>query len=231
MTHRRLVLACSGVLAAGIALAQTASPTPVSSTSTSTPAATSAPRKPMSPAGTASTQVGGTWSAPDKDGEQSYSGGKWIEISYSRPVLRGRSSIFGSGAEYGKKVNGGAPVWRAGADTTTRLDTEAPLEIGGKRLEPGSYSLFVDLKEGAWTLIVSKQAAQSKYDANEKSATWGSYNYDTKFDVARVPMTMIKPKASIDQFTIAFVDMTDSGGKIAMAWDGEAALAPFRVAR
>ena len=48
----------------------------------------------------------------------------------------------------------GAPVWRAGANQTTRLKTEVPLEIGGKKLAPGEYSLFVDLKEGGWTLIV-----------------------------------------------------------------------------
>ena len=231
MVHRRLMtLSCSGVLAAGFALAQsqTTSPTPAASTSTPT---SSAPRRAMSPSGTAATQVGGTWSAPDAEGERRYTGGKWIEITYARPILRGRSAIFGTGATYGKQVSGGAPVWRAGANQTTRLDTEAALEIGGKRLEPGSYSLFVDLKEGGWTLVVSKQARQEKYDENEKTATWGAYNYDTKYDVVRVPMNMMKPKVSIDQFTIGFVDMTDSGGKIAMGWDGEAAVVPFRVAR
>ena len=60
--------------------------------------------------------VGGTWGAPDKDGERAYSGGKWIEVTYSRPMLRGRTDIFGKGADYGKTVNGGAPVWRAGAN-------------------------------------------------------------------------------------------------------------------
>lgn len=186
-------------------------------------------RKPMSPAGVASTQVAGKWSAPDKDGERTYSGGKWIEIAYSRPVLRGRTGIFGKGADYGKAVNGGAPLWRAGANVTTTLKTEVPLEIGGKRLEPGEYSLFVDLKESAWTLVVSKQPRQEKYDPNEKVKTWGSYNYDPRQDVARVPMTMVKPAFSVDQFTIAFVDMTDQGGKIAMTWENTGAVAPFKV--
>ncbi|MEO8197665.1 MAG: hypothetical protein ABI689_13200, partial [Thermoanaerobaculia bacterium] len=66
-------------------------------------------KKPLSPAATAATMVGGAWSAPDKDGERAYSGGKWIEVAYSRPMLRGRGEIFGKGAEYGKAVNGGAP--------------------------------------------------------------------------------------------------------------------------
>ena len=157
-------------------------------------------RRPMSPMGLASTQVGGKWSAPDKDGERSYSGGKWIEISYSRPVLRGRADIFGKGADYGKAVNGGAPLWRAGANATTTLKTELPLEIGGKRLEPGEYSMFVDLKEPAWTLVISKQPRQEKYDPNEKAKTWGAYNYDSKFDVLRVPMTTASRADSLEQF-------------------------------
>lgn len=186
-------------------------------------------RRPLSPAGTAATQVGGKWSEPDKNGERSYSGGKWIEVTYSRPMLRGRTDIFGKGADYGKAVNAGAPLWRAGANVTTTLKTEVPLEIGGKRLEPGEYSLFVDLKEPGWTLVVSTQTRQAKYDPKEKAMTWGAYNYDPKFDVVRVPMKMITPAVSVDQFTIAFVDMSNEGGKLAMAWEKTGAVVPFKV--
>ncbi len=186
-------------------------------------------RRPLSPAGTAATQVGGKWSEPDKNGERSYSGGKWIEVTYSRPMLRGRTDIFGKGADYGKAVNAGAPLWRAGANVTTTLKTEVPLEIGGKRLEPGEYSLFVDLKEPGWTLVVSTQTRQAKYDPKEKAMTWGAYNYDPKFDVVRVPMKMITPAVSVDQFTIGFVDMSNEGGKLAMAWEKTGAVVPFKV--
>lgn len=186
-------------------------------------------RRPLSPAGTAATQVGGKWSEPDKNGERTYSGGKWIEVTYSRPMLRGRTEVFGKGADYGKGVNAGAPLWRAGANVTTTLKTEVPLEIGGKRLEPGEYSLFVDLKEPGWTLVVSTQPRQAKYDPKEKAMTWGAYNYDPKFDVVRVPMKMITPAVSVDQFTIAFVDMSNEGGKLAMAWEKTGAVVPFKV--
>jgi Protein of unknown function (DUF2911) len=186
-------------------------------------------RRPLSPPGTAATQVGGKWSEPDKNGERTYTGGKWIELSYSRPMLRGRTDIFGKAADYGKAVNAGATLWRAGANVTTTLKTEVPLEIGGKRLEPGEYSMFVDLKEPGWTLVISNQPRQEKYDPKEKAKTWGAYNYDPKFDLVRVPMTMVKPAFSVDQFTIAFVDVTDQGGKLAMAWEKTGAVVPFKV--
>jgi hypothetical protein len=193
--------------------------------------ATAQDKKPLSPAGTAATMVGGTWTAPDKDGERTYSGGKWIDVTYSRPILRGRTDVFGKGADYGKTVNGGAPVWRAGANQTTKLTTEVPLMIGGKKLGPGSYDIFVALKEGAWTLILSTQPTQEKYDPKDKSKIWGSYDYDPKFDVVRVPMTMVTPAVSIEQFTIAFVDMTEAGGKLALAWEKTAGVVPFTLAK
>ena len=80
-------------------------------------------------------------------------GGRWIEMRYGRPLKRGRD-LFGL-PDWIDALNDGAPVWRAGAKATTRLTTEVPLMMGGKRIETGSYAVFVDLNEGAWTLIVS----------------------------------------------------------------------------
>ena len=180
--------------------------------------------KPASPRGTAATQVGGSYSG------DRYTGGKWIEGEYSRPIKRGRDPLFGSGVDYGKKFLDGEKVWRLGANQTTLLKTEVPLQMGGKRLEPGTYSLFADLKESGWTLVVSKQPYQEKYDPNDKSgATWGSYGYDAKHDVARVPMKMSKSPHSIDQLTIGFVDVTDKGGALAIAWDKTVATADFTL--
>ena len=189
------------------------------------------PAKTLSPRGTASTQVGGSWTAGASGGGPRYPGGKWIEVDYGRPILRGRRNIFGSGADYGKGVNAGAPVWRAGAGPTTKLSTEVPLVIGGKTLPPGTYDVLVELKESGWTLVLSTQKTQDKYDPNEKIAMWGSFGYDPKFDVVRAPMAVSRLEHSVDQFTISFLDMTDSGGKLGMAWETTAATVDFSIAR
>ena len=110
--------------------------------------ATAQDRKPLSPAGHGERDGRRTRGArPTRTATASTTGGKWLEVTYSRPMLRGRTDIFGKGADYGKVVNGGAPVWRAGANATTKFKTEVPLMIGGKRVEPGSYDVFVELKE------------------------------------------------------------------------------------
>lgn len=189
------------------------------------------PQKPRSPRGTAETQVGGKAVEQKGPGGLKYEGGKWIEIDYGRPIKRQRENLFGKGADYGKDVNAGGPVWRAGANATTRLKTEAALEIGGKKLPPGEYSMFVDLKDGNWTLILSNQRAADKYDPKEKTATWGAYNYDPKSDVLRAPMKAYKPDHSFDELTIAFLDVTQDAGKIAIIWDREGAMIDFKVAK
>ena len=184
----------------------------------------------LSPPGTANALVGAKWAA-DKDGDMTAEGGKWLEVKYHRPSLRGRTNIFGAGADYGKKVANDKGLWRAGANATTTFRTEVPLMIGGKRIEPGTYAVLVEVKEPAWTFILSSQTRAEKFDDPDKTKLYATSNYDTKFDVVRVPMAMLTPKASIDQFTIGFVDMSDAGGKLAMAWEKTAAMVPFTVAQ
>ncbi len=200
------------------------------------PAAQAAPaalatRRAPSPAAQAATQVAGKWAEPKPGAGPRYQDGKWITVDYSAPILRGRADVFGKGAEYGKGVTSGDPVWRAGANQTTRFKTEVPLLIGGKTVAAGEYSLFVDLKEGAWTLILSSQPALTKWDPAEKKATWGATNYDPKFDVVRVPMKMGKGHLSMDQLTFSFVNMTQQGGTLALAWDTQGGSVDFKVAQ
>jgi hypothetical protein len=182
---------------------------------------------PASPPGTAATQVGGQYVQGAK--EPTYRGGKWITVTYGRPIKRGRQNLFGSGADYGKEVNSGAPLWRAGANQTTRLKTEVPLIFEGKTLPVGEYSVFVDLKPTAWTIIFSTWPAQEKYDPNNKTALWGSFGYTPDKDVLRATMKVGKLPFSMDEFTIAFIDMTANGGTLAMMWDTTMATVPFKV--
>ena len=185
-------------------------------------------RKPASPAGTAATQIGGKY--VEVQGGQRYQDGKWIEVTYSRPIKRGRQNLFGAGADYGKAVSDGAPVWRAGANQTTRFKTEVPLVFDGKTLPAGEYSIFVELKENAWTLIFSNWPAQEKYDPNNKAALWGSYGYTSDKDVLRAAMKVEIIPSSLDQFTIAFIDMSAAGGTLAMIWDTTMATVSFKSA-
>jgi hypothetical protein len=181
-----------------------------------------------SPEGKAQIEIGGKY-VPGARGGQVYQGGKWLEISYGRPIMRGRN-LFAPGPDYGKALNPDAPVWRAGANQSTRLKTSAPIVIGGKTVPAGEYTMFIDLKENNWTLILSSWAAQTTYDPNNKTALWGSYNYTADKDVARAPMKLMKTTVSVEQLTWGFVNVTATGGEIAFWWGKEMATVPFTLA-
>ncbi len=63
-------------------------------------------KRPASPAAKASTQIGD----------------KWIDIWYGAPIKRGRATLWGSGAEYGKNLLANGPIWRAGANVIDAVD-------------------------------------------------------------------------------------------------------------
>jgi hypothetical protein len=196
--------------------------------------------RPMSPDGSVQTQVLGNWVKGERPaftlGRETYQGGKWIEITFGRPLQRGRD-LFGSGENYGKAANDvGAPgfppppVWRAGANVTTRLKTEAALTFGAKKVPAGEYSLFIDLvKPTEWTLIVSNWAAQPKFDPQNKTALWGAYGYTPDKDVARIPMKVDTLPFAVDQLTWTFLDMTNDGGRVALMWGKSMGSATFKA--
>lgn len=179
-------------------------------------------QRPASPRGEAAIQVGGEYEG------RRYVGGKWISVDYGRPILRGRSGIFGEGSEYGKGANAGAPVWRAGANKSTRLTTEVDLKFGDQTVPAGEYSMFVDLKEGDWTLILSTHAAKDGF-REPGEGLWGAYNYTDDKDVLRVGMDVSSMPVSYEQLTISFVNVTNEGGTLALMWENTAAMVSFSL--
>jgi hypothetical protein len=169
-----------------------------------------------SPRGEASTQIGST-------------DGPWMVVDYGRPILRGRTAIFGSGEEYGQGLYAGAPVWRAGANVTTTLTTETDLGIAGKHLPAGTYTLFVELTSPTeWTLIISGHKAKPSY-RSEEEGLWGAYGYTADKDVIRAPMAVNPLEVMVDQFTISFMNVTEAGGQMAMIWGNTMGAVNFEV--
>ena len=171
-------------------------------------------RRQQSPEGTASTQVNG----------------RWIDIVHGKPILRGRTNIFGSGADYGKTLFDGGTVWRAGANVSTRLRNEVPLEIGGKRIPPGELVMVVDLKsEKDWTLILTSQSYALTFDPQNTKDLYGAYNYRPDNDVARAPMRVEALPYTVDQLMWWFTDVTPAGGTMRLAWEKVTASVPFKI--
>lgn len=181
-------------------------------------------RRILSPPGHSAVQVGGTFDPV----QYGYLGGQWIDVYYGRPLKRGRD-LFGP-PDWAEMLNDGAPVWRAGANRSTRLVTEAALTIAGTRVEPGEYTLFIDLSDEDWTFIVSTWPAQQTYDYENREALFGAFEYTDDRDVLRTPMELETLPVAFDQLSWQFLDMTASGGRLALIWGTRMASVAFTVA-
>ena len=180
-------------------------------------------RRVASPAGHAATQVGGLY-----DARSGFVNGAWIEVHYGRPLKRGRD-IFGED-DYREFLNDGAPVWRAGANATTRLITEVPLVFGATTVAAGEYTVFIDLAATPWAFVVSNWRAQVGYDAENRDALYGAFEFTADKDVVRVPMSVEPLPHAFEQLSWQFLDVIESGGTLALFWDTTVASVPFTLA-
>src|ERR1700755_825367 len=78
--------------------------------------------------------------------------GTKIEITYRRPVARGRA-LFGALVPYGK-------VWTPSADTAARIEVSGPIEINGAKLPAGIYSMWATPDSDSWTMSFNSSAVR-----------------------------------------------------------------------
>jgi len=130
-------------------------------------------------------QMGGQVASPPAKADCKFSDGKTIHIDYSSPRMRGRK-IFGELVPYGEP-------WRAGANEATTFVIDTNVNIAGKDVPAGSYTLFALPKPDAWSLIISKQTGE-----------WGIPYPGEDYDLARVPMKVSTLHSPVENFTIAF---------------------------
>jgi hypothetical protein len=133
-----------------------------------------------------------------------FSDGKTIKIDYSSPRAKGRK-IFGEASE--KALVPYGQIWRTGANDATTFVTDTNLNVGGKAVPAGSYTIFTVPKADAWSLVISK-----------KTGEWGTDYPGEKEDLTRVPMSVSKSAAPVENFTIA-LDQAGSKCTLRMEWE------------
>ncbi len=137
--------------------------------------------------------------SPPAQTQCKFSDGKTITIAYSSPRAKGRK-IFGGLVPYGE-------VWRTGANEATTFVTNAEVNVGGKDVPAGSYTIFTVPNADKWTLII-----------NKKTGEWGiPYKYEAD-ELARVDMKVSATPSPVENFTIATASM---GGSctLSMSWE------------
>lgn len=147
--------------------------------------------------------------------------GARIAIDYGRPAMRGRK-IFGGVVPWNE-------VWRTGANFATRFTTSADLDIGGKTIPKGSYTLWTLPSPTGWKLIVNREVlAPCGGDACNlptRARLWGT-DYAEDSDLVRLDVKTETLSRPVEQFTITVVPRGTSG-VVQMDWETTRILIPF----
>lgn len=149
--------------------------------------------------------------SPRQTIEQQFSVSK-ITVDYGRPGVKGRK-IFGELVPYGK-------VWRAGANSSTKVTFSQPVNFGGKSVAMGSYALFVVPTEKDWKISLNKDSQQ-----------WGAYEYDAAKDVVDVTVPVQKLKDKEEWFEISFNPVSDHQTDMVIKWDQVMTVIPIKADR
>jgi hypothetical protein len=136
--------------------------------------------------------------SPTQNIKQSFGIGS-IELTYSRPAIKGRK-IFGDLVPYNK-------LWRTGANAATKLVLTEPLEIGGKKIDTGSYVLYTIPGVDSWEVILNKGLTN-----------WGTDGYKESEDVARFKAEPMKVKKAVESFTMNFTNVAPESCSLDISW-------------
>ena len=152
-------------------------------------------------------------SPPDKVGATI--GGSSITISYSSPAVKGRAGhIFTKDGLISHNPH--YPVWRAGANAATTLNTSGDILIGDVAVPKGTYTLFVDITDpDNWVLLI-----------NKKTGEWG-LAYDASQGLGKVKMQMSAPPSMVENLKYTLTDDASGKGTLTLAWENHSASVPI----
>lgn len=131
-----------------------------------------------------------------------------IELTYSRPITKGRK-IFGDLVPYNK-------LWRTGANSATRIIFKDAVELGGKKLDSGTYVLYTIPGVDSWEVIINKGLTN-----------WGIDGYKESEDVIRFKIEPMKIKTAIETFTMQFANIKSESCELHIMWEKTAVSIPI----
>lgn len=138
-----------------------------------------------------------------------------VSITYGRPY----SAKGGKGET--RKIWGDLVKWekadRLGSDEATLIVLQHPIEIDGKAIPAGAYTLY----------IVPSESGQSKLAFSSHIGKWG-VPVDESKDVARVNLKKEPIDSQVDQLTIVLENQPPTG-VIKIMWEKTQFSVPFTV--
>jgi hypothetical protein len=133
-----------------------------------------------------------------------------IEISYSRPSMRGRK-VFGDLVPFGS-------VWRTGANAATKITFGEDVQIGGRTIKPGTYSLYTVPGATEFEVII-----------NSATGSWIPGGFPKSEDVVRLTVPVKTLDRDVETFTLQFSNISYSACTIDIMWERTMVSVPVLV--
>ena len=124
-----------------------------------------------------------------------------IELTYSRPNLKGRKIIG--------VVEPWNVLWRTGANAATKITFNDAVQIGNTKIDSGSYAIYtIPQKNGIWQFIINKGYKNS-----------GVTGYTESDDVLRMDVKVNKNAQKIETLTMQFGNVLPESCVLNIAWE------------
>lgn len=135
--------------------------------------------------------------------------GKQIKVDYYSPSMHGRK-VFGALVPYDH-------IWATGANVTTSITSDAPLQFGTLKLAKGGYSIWTIPHEKEWTIVVNNET--------------GSFHlsHDSSHDIGQFAATPRTIPETIESLTIKLAGLGGDKGEMQIRWENTEVPIPFTV--
>lgn len=134
-----------------------------------------------------------------------------IEVTYSRPSLKGRTMIG--------EVVPWDELWRTGANTVTRITFHDPVEIFNHEIVPGTYAIYtIPRQNGIWDFILNKGANN-----------FGIDDYKKDEDIFREKVRVSRNADKTQTLNIQFENLENESCVLNIRWENFDMQIPIKV--
>ena len=126
--------------------------------------------------------------------------GTTITVDYGRPQARGRSDLYGGVVHWGE-------IWTPGANWATTLRVDRDVTVEGQALPAGTYSVWLEVLEGAWNAVLDPEPRRFHLMPPEESA-----------DQVRFSLQPITGEDEVEVLTWSFPRVKPTGTTLQLAW-------------
>lgn len=142
------------------------------------------------------------------------SGGMTVNVTYSRPSVRGRV-IFGSESQNALQPYG--QYWRLGANRSTEITVNRDFTFNGTPMKAGTYRMYAFPGEQSFEVRL-----------NSELEKWGAMEPDYDLDVLKTKVPVQKLSTPVEQYTISLAPVGD-GIDMIFEWSDVRFVVPLKA--